>query len=99
VQESIGYTFVSLVFYLQVCAPEVSLCLYWLARQRALLSERWFRSLLRLAVGREVAQTILQLLNEKRTTSGEAWRRIPPLLFALDVSLGCLTERNDDVDV
>jgi hypothetical protein len=32
-------------------------------------------------------------------SSKKTWSRMPPLRFALDVSLGCLTEGNDDAEV
>ena len=101
-EEAVGYTLASLVFYLQVGAPEASLCLSWLARQQEQLGETQFRTVVHRHLGEQETENLLQLLEQKRNrrvSSKETWSRIPPIRFALDVSLGCLTERNDDADV
>ena len=65
VEEAVGYTLASLVFYLQVGAPEASLCLSWLARQQKLLGKKQFRTLVRRRLGEEDTKALLQFLKEQ----------------------------------
>jgi len=62
VEESVGYTLASLVFYLQVGAPEASVNLYWLARQQEQLGEAQFRTVVHRHLGEQDTENLLQLL-------------------------------------
>jgi tetratricopeptide (TPR) repeat protein len=62
VEEAIGYTLSSLVFYLQVDAPEARVSLYWLARQQEQLGETQFRTVVHRHLGEQDAENLLQLL-------------------------------------
>jgi len=65
VEEAVGYTLASLVFYLQVGAPEGSVNLYWLARQQKLLGEAQFRTAVHRYLGEQDTENLLQLLNKQ----------------------------------
>lgn len=67
VEEAVGYTLASLVFYLQVGAPEANVNLYWLARQQEQLGETQFRTVVRRHLGDEDTETLLQFLGEEDT--------------------------------
>src|SRR5205085_656125 len=62
VEEAVGYTLASLVFYLQVGAPKVNFCLYWLARQQEQLGETQFRTVVHRHLGEQETENLLQLL-------------------------------------
>jgi tetratricopeptide (TPR) repeat protein len=65
VEEAAGYTLASLGFYLQVGAPEASLCLNWLARQQEQLGETQFRTVVHRHLGEQETENLLQLLKEQ----------------------------------
>ena len=62
VEEAVGYTLASLLFYLQVGAPEASVNLYWLARQQEQLGETQFRTVVHRHLGEQDTENLLQLL-------------------------------------
>lgn len=62
VEEAVGSTLASLVFYLQVGAPEASVCISWLARQQEQLGETQFRTVAHRHLGEQDTDNLLQLL-------------------------------------
>jgi hypothetical protein len=67
VEEAVEYTLASLVFHLQVGAPEASVDLSWLARQQEQLGETQFRSVVYRHLGEQDTENLLQLLKETGT--------------------------------
>jgi hypothetical protein len=63
VEEAVGYTLASLVFYFQVGAPEASIDLYWLARQQEQLGEGQFRTVVHRHLGEQETENLLLLLS------------------------------------
>jgi tetratricopeptide (TPR) repeat protein len=59
VEEAVGYTLASLVFYLQVGAPEANVNLYWLARQQEQLGETQFRTVVHRHLGEQDTENLL----------------------------------------
>lgn len=60
VEEAIGYTLASLVFYLQVGAPEASVNLSWLARQQEQFGETQFRTVVHRHLGEQDTDNLLR---------------------------------------
>jgi tetratricopeptide (TPR) repeat protein len=65
VEEAVGYTLASLVFYLQVGAPEANVNLSWLARQQEQLGETQFRTVVHRHLGEQDTENLLQVLKEQ----------------------------------
>jgi tetratricopeptide (TPR) repeat protein len=65
VEEAVEYTLSSLVFYLQVGAPQARTGLYWLARQQKLLGKKQFKTVVRRHLGEKDTEALLQLLKEQ----------------------------------
>jgi tetratricopeptide (TPR) repeat protein len=65
VEEAVQYNLSSFLFHLEVGAPQASINLHWLARQRALLGEERFRTLVSGRIGEQDTAALLQMLDEQ----------------------------------